>query len=307
MTPPTAPRVSIIIPHLNQLEQLVRCLASIDRQDYPRSHIQIIVVDNGSRISLAPVQIARPEILFLREPTPGPGPARNAGVAAATGDILLFIDADCRAAPGWVSAAVAALRERPDDGLVGGDVRIDFVDPRILTGLEAYEAVFAYRQKMYIRKQNFSGTGNLGMWRPVHARVGPFKGIAFAEDRDWGQRATTMGLRFCYAPDMVVYHPARTDFQGLVAKWRRHISHDWMKNSGNRVPALRWLALAAAVWMSAWVDSWRLLVSPRLHGLSNRIRGLSILWRIRAFRAREMLRVLKTGAGGASLEWNRIA
>ena len=96
-----------------------------------------------------------------------PGPARNAGVAAATADILAFIDADCRAHPGWVSAAVGALEQPSSTGVVGGDVQIDLAHHTCMTGLEAYESVFAYRQALYIHKLGFSGAGNLAMRRAM--------------------------------------------------------------------------------------------------------------------------------------------
>lgn len=92
----SAPTVSVIIPHLNQHEALTRCLASLAGQ----GAAEIIVVDNGSRAPLDDVMAAFPDVRFLREPTPGPGPARNLGVMHATGEVLAFIDADCRAEKG---------------------------------------------------------------------------------------------------------------------------------------------------------------------------------------------------------------
>jgi GT2 family glycosyltransferase len=68
--------VSVIIPHLNQAEELEYCLASLDAQRLERTPFEVIVVDNGStsppyavvgshpcstRSSLAPVQHATPE------------------------------------------------------------------------------------------------------------------------------------------------------------------------------------------------------------------------------------------------------
>ncbi len=300
-----APGVSVIIPHLNQLDALVRCLASIDGQ-WPSDRLQVIVVDNGSRVDLSAMRAARPDVTWLHEATPGPGPARNRGVAAARHDMLLFIDADCRAERGWIAAAVRALARSPDRALIGGDVRIAAPRPERLTPLEAYESVFAYRQRMYIEKQNFSGTGNLGMWRAVHQAVGPFVGLQFAEDREWGRRAATKGYRVAYVPDMVIYHPARARFSELEAKWRRHVAHDWADHVAAGRSKLRWLALAGATAGSGLIDSWRLFASPRLSGIGNRARGLAILWRIRAFRAAEMLRVVNRDGSRGSMEWNRV-
>ena len=296
------PRVSVIIPHYNMPEALARCLASVKAQQFDGA-VEIIVVDNGSRRTPEAVLAAHPEVRYLVETTAGPGPARNAGVAAARAPVLLFIDADCRAGPGWLAAAVAAVEAGGNRAVVGGDVRIDVVDPARLTPVEAYESVFAYRQRLYIEKQGFSGTGNLAMHRDVHANVGPFAGIAFAEDRDWGQRAIAAGYRPVYVPDMRIYHPARPDLESLIVKWQRHIAHDWAEHRRAGKPLWRWQAKALAMPASVVVDGLRLLGSARLSGLANRLRGIAILARLRWFRGLEMMRVINASDEDAGTHW----
>ena len=296
-------RVSVIIPHYNMPDALLRCLASIKAQD-GSEQAQIIVVDNASTVSLDAVRAIHGDVTFLTETRAGPGLARNTGVAAASAPVLAFIDADCRAEAGWLMAAVAAVEAGGPRAVVGGDVRIDFCDVRQLTAIEAYEAVFAYRQAMYINKQGFSGTGNLAMAAPVHADVGPFAGIDTAEDRDWGQRATAAGYRIRYVEKMRVYHPARPDFASLTIKWQRHIRHDWTDHVAAGRPRWRWQLRAALMLPSILVDGARLLLSERVPGLRTSWRGVTVLARLRWFRAREMLRAIyATGETGATF-WN---
>ena len=128
------------------------------------------------------------------QPIPGPGPARNMGTAAAKGDILAFIDADCVAAPGWLAAMEQRFAAAPEVPVLGGDVRILQINPGRLTWLEAYESVFAFRMKKYIQEKGFTGGGNLAIRAPVFKAVGNFLGINIAEDTEWGQRATVNGL-----------------------------------------------------------------------------------------------------------------
>ncbi|QXQ08300.1 glycosyltransferase [Sphingosinicellaceae bacterium] len=299
------PRVAVIIPHLNQPEALARCLASVMGQQLDHGWFEVVVVDNGSRTLPHEVLATYPDVRLLVEPTPRPGPARNTGVAATTAPLLAFIDADCRAEAGWLQAAVDAVEPDPEQSVVGGDVRIDFGDIRNLSPAEAYEAVFAYRQKMYIRKLRFSGTGNLAMGRSVHARVGPFGGIGIAEDRDWGQRACALGLPARYVDAMRIYHPARPDFDSLATKWRRQVAHDLAEHRGHGRPMWKWYARAGAVAASIPVSGAQLLVSERLSGLSNRFRGLGMLARTRLFRTAEMIRAV-SGPSQAD-GWNRGA
>ncbi len=299
------PAVSIIIPHLNQYQALALCLQSIAEQDYPREQLEVLVVDNGSKEPCDAVVGRFPFARLLKEAVPGPGPARNKGVSAASHDLLAFIDADCRAEKGWVSAAVGALLRPDSHGVVGGDVQIGVANPPRLTALEAFESVFAFRQEMYIRQQGFSGTGNLAMRADIYHQVGPFGGIDVAEDRDWGQRALAQGLRTSYVPSMIVYHPARDTFDELKDKWRRHIGHDLFIFRESRKPALAWMARGLAILFSAIPHSITVMCSDRLSGFGNRLRGIGVLFRIRAFRCVEMIRQFNYKDRNAASGWNR--
>ena len=291
--------ISVVVPHLNTPELLARCLASVagQRVDAP---FEIIVVDNGSTIPPDAVVEAAGAHL-LHEPQPGPGLARNRGAAAARTPVLAFIDADCRAAPGWLQAALDAVMADPAHTVVGGDIRIDVIDPVNMTGMEAFESVFGFRQRLYIEQRGFSVTANLAMGAAVFAAVGPFGGIDVAEDLDWGRRAAALGYVTRFVPAMRVYHPARPDFASMAAKWRRLIDHERRAHAAAGASTWRWRLRAAGLVVSLPVEAARLLASPKLSGVANRVRGVGALARIRAFRAAEMLRTGSVGAGG----WNR--
>ena len=303
--PESAPRVSVIIPHLNTPDLLIRCLASLAGQQLDRGDFELIVADNGSTTPLDRVRAAFPQAIVVVEPAPGPGMARNRGASIARAPILAFIDADCRAETGWLQTLVDAVESDPAHGIVGGDVRIDFVDAQRLTAIEAYESVFAYRQRWYIQTQHFSGTGNLAMGAHVFAAVGPFKGIETAEDIDWGRRAYALGYAARYVDAMRIYHPGRTDFGQLARKWQRHVAHEFHDHITAGRSLARWYPLSVAVLGSALVHGVRMFTSPKLRGIDNRLRGLGVLFRIRAWRCREMLRLARSGETGLVTEWNR--
>ncbi len=299
------PHVSVIIPHLNQFEALSVCLTSLAAQSYPAALVEILVVDNGSIHSCESVTRQFDGIRLLMETEPGPGPARNRGIAAASHALLAFIDADCRADPDWLATAVAALETNDSTGVVGGDVRIDAVSSTRLTPIEAYESVFAFRQRMYIARDHFSGTGNLAMRRVVFEQVGPFAGIGIAEDRDWGQRATAQGFPPRYAGNMKVFHPARLRFGDLCEKWRRHIAHDLETHRMTGKSNWRWRLKSAAMIASVVPHAAMLLTSGRLTGFGNRLKGVRILAKIRQFRAVEMLRQARLSGESHATGWNR--
>lgn len=118
--------VSIMICTRNRREALRQTLASVARLRVPPDLTpELIVVDNGSTDGTdAVVDGFRPPDLpvrLIREPRPGAGRARNAALAAARGDILLFADDDVRLPEDWLTVLCAPIRAGTAD-VVGGAV-----------------------------------------------------------------------------------------------------------------------------------------------------------------------------------------
>jgi glycosyltransferase involved in cell wall biosynthesis len=296
------PEISVIIPHLNQPDALEECLRCLDAQSLEPARYEVIVVDNGSASSPEAIVDRHPRTRLVQEWQPGPGPARNAGIRAAIGDVFAFIDADCLADPKWLQSALTALHASPEKTILGGDVRIWRSDQTEFTAIEAYEGVFAYRFKLYIEQQGFSGTGNLVVRRADFEKIGQFAGIQFAEDMEWGQRATQAGFQFRFIPEMIVFHPARRSLRELYVKWDRQIQH--YLNIARDRPAwkTKWILRALAILVSPIVDSVKVIASDRIHGPSARLKAILVLFAIRAHRARKMLSSL---GASASVVWNR--
>ena len=302
-SPPGVQVISVVIPHLNQPEGLARGLAAL--MAGRRRPDEVIVVDNGSDALPEAVCAAHPGVRLLAEPEPGPGPARNLGVAAARGDILAFIDADCIASPGWLAEAEAAMAD-PAAEILGGDVHIALVDPAHPTMLEAYESVFGFRVAEYIATGGFTVTANMVVRRGVLAAVGPFAGLGVAEDRDWGQRATALGHRIRHVPEMRVDHPARPSLAELFRKWDRQMAHDFAAARARPMGRLRWAAKTAAMALSPLAELPRLLCSRRITGVRPRLLAFAALIRIRLYRTGRMAWLLAGGDPEALAgRWNR--
>lgn len=296
--------ISVVIPHLNQEEHLAAGLEALHAQEDVTAEIEIIVVDNGSRRMPEEVCARWPEIVLLREETPGPGPARNLGVSVAKGDILSFIDADCRAHPRWLNAIETSFAD-PATRVIGGDVRVGYADPQRPTEVEPFEAIYSFRNDKHIAK-GFSGAGNLAMRSEVMDRVGPFAGLEVAEDRDWGMRAGKLGDRARYVAEMIVYHPPRPNFADLKLKWDRHIAHDYELIANKSAGTLRWLGRAIAVAGSPVFEFWRVATTPRISGFHERRLAFVCLCRLRFYRGFRMVMVaFSRNARKGSEVWNR--
>jgi glycosyltransferase involved in cell wall biosynthesis len=119
---------SVIVCTRDRATALRRCLDALDDQLPVDGGIEVVVVDNGScdetprLLADWVVAAAAGARRAIREPTPGLSRARNAGVAAAGHDVVLFIDDDAIAPRGWVAAHVAVYERDPAVVAVGGPV-----------------------------------------------------------------------------------------------------------------------------------------------------------------------------------------
>lgn len=296
------PEISVIVPHLNQPQALAACLARLADQSIDPARYEVVVVDNGSAHLPHEALAACANARIISEPAPGPGPARNAGVRAANGRMLAFIDADCRAARDWLAVIVRELRAAPDTTILGGDVRIWRDIQSRYTAIEAYESVFAYRSKLYIEKHGYCPTGNLAFKRRTFDAIGPFAGIEIAEDMDWGERARRAGFRIVYIPDMIIFHPARQSMDELYAKWDRHLQHYLNMARGRPGWRTKWALRATMIMASPALNFVQVLTSNRVHGVRTRLNAIVVLFRIRMHRGLKMIALL---ISDGHVSWNR--
>lgn len=118
-------RVSVVIPARDEARNLGRTLAALAAQIPPSVALEVIVADDGSTdgtVSLASAAGARVLVADARTTTGSPGAARNRGAASALGDPIVFLDADCEPAPGWLEALLAA--HDAGERVVGGSLDI---------------------------------------------------------------------------------------------------------------------------------------------------------------------------------------
>jgi GT2 family glycosyltransferase len=273
--------VSVIMPHLNDYDNLDACLRLLQAQSFPSDRTEIIVADNGSSRGFDAVRRvvgSRGRVIEVAER--GAGPARNAAVRASRGEALAFIDSDCRPDERWLEEGLAELSQAD---FVGGRVDVLVEDPQRMTAAEAFESVFAFRNERYVKDLNFTVTASMFVWRPVFDAVGGFEN-GVPEDKDWCERAGRQGYRIRFAPKSIVGHPARRTMPELKRKWRRLTLErcEGARRNG-RGPVLIWLREAVALFAAA-PHAFVPLASKRLSGIRNRLMAIGVLAQIRAYR-----------------------
>lgn len=107
-------KVSVIIPTWNRAQSLLHALASVYAQTVT-AH-EVIVVDDGSTDdSRRLVGDRYPDVRYITQANRGVSSARNAGLGAATGQWLAFLDSDDRWLPAKLERQLAALASRPEN------------------------------------------------------------------------------------------------------------------------------------------------------------------------------------------------
>jgi GT2 family glycosyltransferase len=268
------------------------CLAALGRQTYPPERFEVIVADNDSRAGRDAVLAAvadRGRVVFVTER--GAAAARNAAVATARGRVLAFTDSDCVPDADWLAKGVACVGT---DRLAGGAMRVSVQDERRLTAVEAFERVFAFDNEAYVKRKGFSVTANLFSPRHVFDAVGGFR-PGVSEDHDWCVRATEAGFAIGFCGGAVVTHPARRTWDELVRKWDRVEREMFGLHAARGGRSGRWVLRAVLFPVSALAHAPRVLTSRRLTDRATRVRALRVLARIRLWRMRRSLQIMRGG------------
>ncbi|MBA2546086.1 MAG: glycosyltransferase family 2 protein [Solirubrobacterales bacterium] len=115
-----APVISVVVCSYNSRRRIDRALISLRAQDIDEPY-EVIVVDSGGDDAADYVRVAYPEARVIRSNRRlWPGPARNAGVRAASGQFVAFLPDDGVAKPDWLRRRVAMHRE--GFAAVGGSI-----------------------------------------------------------------------------------------------------------------------------------------------------------------------------------------
>lgn len=196
-------KVSVVIACRNASATIGRCLESLRRQQ-TREPFEIIVADSSTGGTGLLIQRDFPEVRLLHfSERKWPGDARNAAIQASRGEILAFLDADCEAAPGWIDAAVEALRGW--DGSAGGEIHQ--AEPASLSAWAAYFCEFGHWMPGAPAGPVFEvPTCNMAVRRSAYNEIGPFLEGVYCSDSEFHWRLRRSGRATRFFPPMRVAH-----------------------------------------------------------------------------------------------------
>ena len=201
------PRYSVVIPAYNAEKTLSLTLDALEHQTVPREDYEVIVVDDGSTDGTGEVA-RRAGVRVITQSNQGPAKARNAGVAIARGEIVLFTDADCAPRENWIEKMVAPFSDPEVVGTKGA----------YLTRQTAPMARFVQQeyQDRYDRMAKFPqidfiDTYSAAYRRDVFLANGGFDAFFSRppmsnEDQEFSFRLAQKGYKMVFVPDARVYH-----------------------------------------------------------------------------------------------------
>lgn len=213
--------VSVVIPCRNSATTIARLVTSLLQQLLPEdTALEIITVDNLSTDATAKVLRSLP-VRYVAEQTPGPAAARNAGVRASHGDVIVFLDSDTRPMhPRVLATHLETLDARPDAGISGGAIVHDIEQRSLLAFAENATALFNWHDGLPQRESTFQPAGNLAFRRELFEQIGPMdESLLTLEDFEWNQRAVRAGLKVLFNPDAGVYITGRESFPAIMLKF----------------------------------------------------------------------------------------
>jgi glycosyltransferase involved in cell wall biosynthesis len=196
-----------------------------------RAAWELVIVDNGStddtpeRLEALAGSLEAP-VTIVREPRPGLGRARNAGVTAARGALLAFTDDDCYPAVGYIDSVADAFADR-ERGFIGGRILLyDAQDHPVTIRVDSTPIPIP---PCSVVPTGLVQGANMAFRREVLERIGGFDdalgpGTPFCnDDVDAVARASAAGFAGSFVPEPVVHHHhGRRDPAEISALWRSY-------------------------------------------------------------------------------------
>lgn len=193
-------KISYIIPAYNEEKYIEQCVRSVLDQKHV-ADFEVIVVDNNSKDRTAElVRDKFPEVKLVQEPKQGMTIARNRGAREATGDIIVFFDADVKVPFHWEERMLERFSREPNLVGISGPYRfydlpkrykfIEFIDFHIL-----YPFVGELILKKILKRGALWNGGNLAVKRNVFNKVGGFSEeiVFYGEDSDLAKKIMKEG------------------------------------------------------------------------------------------------------------------
>jgi GT2 family glycosyltransferase len=243
---PPAPQVSVVIATYNRGEAVALLLHQLAEQSLEPSRFEVVVVDDGSAVAVAPALRALSPpytMLVLSQTNAGPAAARHNAISHARGDIVVVVDDDMHVGPTFLAEHIAAhpagtrrvvlgpIRPRSGDRLPLFErchlALVRKLEERVRTGRTVLRGTYLY-------------TGNVSFRRDDYLAVGGFDtSFRISEDAELGVRLDLAGAEFRFADGATAWHAS--DHTSLKAWMGRSMAYGGADSRvSEKHPGLQW-------------------------------------------------------------------
>ncbi len=220
---PAWPKISVITPCFNSVHTIRETIESVHQQNYP--NLEHIIMDGGSKDGTLAILQAYPHLNWVSEKDSGHFDAMNKGIAKATGEFIVVLNADDCFRPGVLEKVATAFAAHPEWDALFADVIYVDADGREIYRRE--EAVYDYDVMRFALDYVCHHT--LFVKRAVYERIGNYRQKDFlnAADYEFKLRMGKTGCRIGHLPEYVVNY--RYHSRGMSADKRvlRNIVREW--------------------------------------------------------------------------------
>ena len=237
------PKASVVVCAYNAEVTLRECLVSLDAVDYP--DLEVIVVDDGSSDSTAAIAADFPQFITISQENRGLSAARNVGAEQATGEVIVYTDADCVVDPNWLRLLVQAMHDQnvvaiggpnitpKSDGWSAQCVSVSPGNPSHVM-LDDHYAEHIPGCNMAFRRDVLL---DLGGFDPQYRTAG--------DDVDFCWRLLDEGWKIGYASGAFVWHHRRESVQAFL---KQQIGYGRAETLLNFMHPHRYSLLGKAIW-----------------------------------------------------------
>lgn len=242
------PTLSIVVPCYNEEAVIAKCLDAIAAQHSAPD--EVIIVDNNCIDNTIAIAKTYDFVKIVKQPVQGMSPARNAGIAAATCDVVGRIDADSTLRPDWVAVVKNCFADDSVDAATGPVYYNDMpaeklgasVDKQVRIAITKLAKNSDFRilfgTNMAVRRSSWESLVNeICVDDIVH------------EDIDIALHMHRAGMNVAFDKAMVVGMSARRledspkEFYKYIMKWQRTFDRHPTKSIVARVPIVIWLSV----------------------------------------------------------------
>jgi cellulose synthase/poly-beta-1,6-N-acetylglucosamine synthase-like glycosyltransferase len=215
------PPVTVIVPVRNGEPTIEPLLESLQRLDYDRKKVEVIVVDGNSTDKTRDI-VKKYPVKLVVERKKGLNTARNTGIRNSNGEIIAFTDCDCVVPSNWITKIVENFKDS-QVSCVGGSAKgvcIDFISEYADNSIVPLMPFFEKREELNMVKPFLRHPAgcNMAFRRKVTEEVGCFdENIQYGFDEvEFTERVCRAGYKMVLDPNVLVWHKHRSTLKEFL-------------------------------------------------------------------------------------------